>query len=240
MKCVIVEDELPAVKVLENHLSYFSELEITGVFHNAMEALTHLQNHQVDLLFLDIELPKMSGIQFLHSLNQRPAVILTTAYREFALEGYDLEITDYLLKPISFERFSKAIAKAYKQAHKPVVSPTAPQTRSEEPYTEPFIYVSCEREYVKILLKDLLYVESIKNHIKLVTKDSTYITLMGISQMEEKLPGHNFLRVHRSFIISLEHIARFTQANVTIGDTLIPIGRHYKQQFTTQAEKYLM
>lgn len=237
MKCMIVEDELPAVKILQNHISHFSDLEVTGIHHHAMSAFADLQKSQVDILFLDIQLPKMSGIQLLHAIVRKPAVILTTAYREFALDGYELEITDYLLKPISFERFTKAIAKVYQAAYKPF---TSPHQHAEEPaLSEPFIYIKCEREFVKILLKDLLYVESIKNHVKLVTTQASYITLLSISQLEEKLPA-GFLRIHRSFVVSLQHISRFTHASVNIQNKTIPVGRLYKMQFLNWVSKNML
>ncbi|UII20374.1 LytR/AlgR family response regulator transcription factor [Fulvivirga ligni] len=231
MKCMIVEDELPAVKILENHIGHFKDLQISSIHHSAMDALMALQKEQVDILFLDIQLPKISGIQLLHSLKQRPAVILTTAYREFAIEGYELEITDYLLKPISLDRFTRAISKVFKKNEYPLSPILNQELVGSSPFSEPFIYVKSEREYVKILLKDLLYVESIKNHIKLVSTTDTYITLMGISSMEDKLSKNTFMRVHRSFIVSLNHISSFSQTSLHVKNKEIPIGRFYKQQF---------
>ena len=239
MNCMIVEDELPAVKILETHISQFSDLSISGIHHNAMDAFVALQTAPVDILFLDIQLPRMSGVQLLNTLITQPAVIMTTAYREFALEGYELEITDYLLKPISFERFTKAIAKVYKAVHRPL--PLPPPSVTPEPlFSAPFIYVKCEREHVKILLDDLLYIESIKNHVRLVTTTATYITLMGLSQIEEKLPGAHFLRIHRSFVVSLRHIDKFTHAYVVIGKSTLPIGTHYKQQFMKWVDRQVI
>lgn len=228
MRCMIVEDELPAIKVLQSHISHFEDLEVESIYNNALHAMAALQTSNVDILFLDIQLPKMSGIQLLHSLAHKPAVIITTAYREFALDGYELEITDYLLKPISFERFTKAVAKVYKFTQKPLAPSN---TRVEDKFfSEPFIYIKTEREYVKILLKDLLYIESIKNHVRLVTTQTSYISLQGISTIEQKLPN-GFLRVHRSYIISAEHISRFSYANVSIQKKTIPIGKYYKMRF---------
>jgi DNA-binding LytR/AlgR family response regulator len=237
MKCMIVEDELPAVKIIQSHISHFNDLEVEGVYHNAMDALVALRTTAIDILFLDIQLPKISGIQLLNSLSSKPAVVMTTAHREFALDGYELEITDYLLKPISFERFTRAIAKVYKSAHKPLVIPS--RTVDEPLLSEPFIYIKAEREYVKILLADLLYIESIKNHVKLVTTQSSHITLQGISEIEQKLP-QGFLRIHRSFIISVQHISRFTHANVTIQSKTIPVGKYYKMSFLNWVSKNMV
>ncbi|UOB18942.1 LytR/AlgR family response regulator transcription factor [Abyssalbus ytuae] len=231
MNCMIVEDELPAVKVLENYISHFSDLKIESVHNNAIDAISELQKTHYDILFLDIQLPKMSGIQLLNSLKNYPAVILTTAHREFALEGYELEITDYLLKPITFERFTKGITKVYKNMQKQFIAPEIPVQKERSFFSAPFIYVKSEREYIKILLKDLLYIESIKNHVKLVTRTESIISLMSLSHIEEKLPEKYFLRVHRSYIVSAHHIERFTQNSITIHKKSIPIGRHYKQLF---------
>ncbi|RNL82912.1 DNA-binding response regulator [Sinomicrobium pectinilyticum] len=240
MKCMIVEDEQPAVKVLESYIGHFSDLEITGVHHNAMDAFTSLQKSPVDILFLDIQLPKISGIQFLHSLHDHPAVILTTAHREFALDGYELEITDYLLKPISFGRFTKAIAKVYKQHQKPLNIPRETPADNRVLFSEPFIYIKSDREFIKIYLKNILYIESIKNHVKLATLCGNYFTLMSLSQAEEKLPGGHFMRIHRSFIVSLEHISKFTPAGIQIGNKYIPVGRHYKKGFLHWVEKNIV
>jgi len=237
MKCMIVEDETPAVKVLESHISHFSDLQLCAVHNNAMDAFADLQKKNIDILFLDIQLPKMSGIQFVQTLKQRPAVIMTTAHREFALDGYELEITDYLLKPIAFDRFAKAIAKVYQQNHKPVPVQQEHHAGEDSLLSSPFIYIKSEREYVKVLLHELLYIESLINHIKIVTLKDTFITLMSISQMEEKLPRRAFLRVHRSFIVSLDKISKFNHTHVTISNKNIPVGRHYKQQFMTWIEQ---
>lgn len=228
MTCMTVEDEVPAVKVLQSHISHFEDLRIESVYNNAMQALAALQTSHVDILFLDIQLPKMSGIQLLHALPNKPAVIMTTAHREFALDGYELEITDYLLKPISFERFTKAVARVYKLARQPLVLPSG--SVEKQLLSEPFIYIKTEREYVKLLLKDIQYIESIKNHIKLVTTTDAVFSLQGISEIEQKLPN-SFIRVHRSYIISALHLTRFSLSNVVVGNKTLPIGKYYKMQF---------
>ena len=231
MKCMIVEDEPKAVKVLESHISAFAHLQISSTHQNAMDAFVELQRNVPDILFLDIQLPKMSGLQLLHSLTVKPAIILTTAYREFALEGYELEISDYLLKPISLERFTRAIAKVYKNKKQNLPEPQLAAPPAPALLSEPFIYVKSEREYVRVLLKNIRYIESLKNHVKLVTTEGTHITLMSLSQLEEKLPPQHFLRIHRSYIVSLSHLDRFTQANVSIASATLPIGQLYKQKF---------
>ena len=241
MKCIIVEDELPAVKVIQNHISQFSDLELIGTYHNAMDAFIELQkNHSIDIVFLDIQLPQMSGIQLLHSLTRFPSIILTTAYREFALDGYDLEITDYLLKPISLERFTKAIAKIYKQQLRQLTIPDYPIENKPSIFSDPFIYVRADRENIKIKLKDIHYIESIKNHIKIFKEAEHVVTLASLSQIEERLPKQYFQRIHRSYIIGLDHITKFTQTNVTILGKSIPIGGFYKQQFNKSIQEFLL
>lgn len=241
MKCIIVEDELPAIRVIENHISHFSDLELVGTYNNAMDAFVVLQkNHSIDIVFLDIELPKMSGIQLLHSLTRFPNIVLTTAYREFAIDGYDLEITDYLLKPISLERFTKSIAKIYKQQLKQLNIPKQNLDNKKPIFSDPFIYVKADRENIKIKLKDIQYIESIKNHVKIFTQAESIITLVSLSQIEERLPAQYFQRIHRSYIVGLEHINRFTQTHVTILNKSIPIGGFYKQQFNNSIQKFLL
>ncbi len=241
MKCIIVEDELPAIKVIQNHISHFSDLELVGTYTNAMDAFMELQkNHTIDVIFLDIQLPQISGIQFLKMLDTYPSVILTTAYREFALDGYDLEITDYLLKPISLNRFAKAIAKVYKQQWKEPKIPDFPTEEMPSLFSDPFIYVKADRENIKIKLKDIQYIESIKNHIKIKTENGQIVTLVGLSKIEERLPGTYFQRIHRSYIVNLEHITSFTQSSITIGTKCIPIGNFYKQKFNDSIKEFLL
>ena len=241
MKCIIVEDELPAVKVIQNHLAHFSDLELVGTYHKAMDAFVEIQkNDGIDLIFLDIQLPQMSGIQLLETLGKFPSVILTTAYREFAMDGYDLEITDYLLKPISLERFAKAIAKVYKQHSKPHTISDFLATHTPSIFSDPFIYVKVDRENIKIKLKDIYYIESKKNHIKISTSTGAIITMASLSQIEERLPKQYFQRIHRSYIVGLEHIVGFTQSYVTIMNKAIPIGSFYKQSFSNSIQEYLL
>lgn len=239
MRCMIVEDEEPAIKVLENHIGHFNDLEISSVHTNAMDALSALRQTKVDILFLDIQLPKISGIDFLKSLTHRPAVILTTAHKEYALEGYDLEVVDYLLKPISFERFARALSKVYQRFQKNLEIPQA-ELEKISAFSAPFLYIKCDREYIKVLLEELLYVESVKNHIKIVTDQGTLLTLMSMSQIEEKLPAQHFVRVHRSFMVSIHKVSKFNHAYVSVGKKSIPIGRHYKQAFFDRIDEKRM
>lgn len=236
MNCIIIDDEPLAIKVIQNHIEQISGLKVLATFEDAMDGFTFMQKQQVDLLFLDIQMPQITGLALLKSLRQRPHVIICTAYREYALEGYELDVVDYLVKPIPFARFLQAISKVYRLQNKniPILpSPTELVTLN----TKPFVYVKAEKCMVRVLLEDILYVESIKNHVRIISKKDNIITLQKISQMEEKLPARHFLRVHRSFIVALNKIEKFSTTNLTIEDTCIPIGRFYKNEVVSRLEE---
>ncbi|KAA3639565.1 MAG: DNA-binding response regulator [Bacteroidetes bacterium] len=238
MKCLIVDDEEMAVKVIEKHLSHIEGLEVAGICFNAMDAFSFLQREKVDLLFLDIQMPKMSGLSLLKSLPHKPHVILTTAHREFALEGFELDVVDYLLKPISLDRLLKSVSKVFRLENS--IPPGLPNHVSE-PKTEPaFFYIKSDRQFIKILLEDVLYIESLRNHVKIFTTKEHHVTLLGISQMEEKLPPQHFLRIHRSFIVSLSKIARFSQSNLMVGSQTLPIGNSYREEVLNRLEADLI
>lgn len=238
MNCLIVDDEELAVKVIENHIKQIDGLEVLGVCSNAMEAFSVLQKEKVDLLFLDIQMPKISGLSLLKSLTKRPHVILTTAHREFALEGFDLDVTDYLLKPISLDRFLKSVGKVFRAKNSTTsFSPESTSPIIEEPL---FFYIKSDRHFIKILVNEVLYIESLRNHVKIVTTTGNFTTLQGISQMEEKLPPQHFLRIHRSYIISLSQVTRFSQTNLNIGDKTLPIGNSYRQEVLDKLGTHLI
>ena len=238
MKCLIVDDEELAIKVIENHISQIDGLEIVGTYFNAMDAFSVLQREKVDILFLDIQMPKISGLSLLKSLPQKPHVILTTAHREFALEGFELDVVDYLLKPISLDRFLKSLGKVYRlENHSPPLAPTFPPARQNEPT---FFYIKSDRQSIKILLEEVLYIESLRNHVKIVTTNGNYTTLLGISHMEKKLPPQHFLRIHRSFIISLSKVNRFTQTNLMVGEKTLPIGSNFREEILKRLEANLI
>lgn len=240
MKCYIVEDELPAVKVIESHVSHFPDLQIAAVFHTAMEVIPELQRNPVDLIFLDINLPQMSGIQLLKTLSQKPAIILTTAHRDFAIEAYQLEVTDYLLKPISLDRFAKAIGKVYKAQNHPTAFSNAVGLEINTQPDDSYAFVKSDREHVKVILRDIISIESIRNHAKITTTQGVIITLMTLSELESKLPKHLFKRIHRSYLIGINHVTRFSSTNVTLYDQIIPIGGYYKQAFMQAIKEHML
>jgi DNA-binding LytR/AlgR family response regulator len=221
IKCLIVDDEPLAQNIIERYLKNISNFELIAKCENALSALEWLKKQKVDLIFLDISMPFISGTDFIKTLQNPPEIILTTAHKEFALESYELNVLDYLLKPISFDRFLKAVNKlghSSSEMTKPVMD------LSEN---VPFIYVKSDKKNVKIFLKDILFIESLKDYIKIHTTDKTIITQVQISAIEQRLP-ESFLRIHRSFIISKEKITAYTQHDVEIGKHQIPIGRNYK------------
>jgi DNA-binding LytR/AlgR family response regulator len=228
MKCLIVDDEELAVKVIENHIQQIDGMEVAAVCYNAMDAFTILQQQDIDLVFLDIQMPKISGLSLLKSMPNKPPVILTTAHREFALEGFELDVVDYLLKPISLDRFLKSVGKIYRMRQS-----AAPLINSLQPTEEEnasFFYIKSDRQFIKILLAEVLYIESLRNHVKIVTITGNHTTLLGISQMEQKLPPQHFTRIHRSYLVALTKVDRFTQTNLTIGDKTLPIGQNHREE----------
>lgn len=225
LKCVIVDDEPLAIEVIESHLKKLDDIEIVATCANAIKAFDVLQKNNIDLLFLDIQMPRLTGIEFLKSINNPPNVILTTAYRDYALDGYDLDVVDYLLKPISFERFLKAMGKVYQRRDH---SSLNPEITPSEP--EPFIFLKSDKKKVKILLKDITYIESLKDYVRVKTFQREIISYQKISNLENLLPSERFIRIHRSFIISLDKVEAFSSSRVELPGKVIPIGRIYKNQ----------
>ena len=222
-----VDDEPLAIEILESYIERLDDFEIVDKCSNALKAFEILQKQQVDVIFLDIQMPKLTGIEFLKSLQNPPQVIFTTAYRDYAIESYELDVVDYLLKPISFERFLKAIGKLYKSPQvAPLTTPTQPSTNTEDAY----IYIKVDKKMVKVLLDDILYIESLKDYVRIRTKEKGLVTHQKISYLEEKLPEDNFIRIHRSYIVSLSKVESYSPNTIDVPGHELPIGRNYKQQ----------
>ena len=217
VKCIIVEDEPLARQILEGYISRVPFLELQGSFEDAIYAMDYLGDHPVDLMFIDIHLPEIKGITFLKTLADPPAVIITTAYHEYALEGYELNVVDYLLKPFEFERFLTAVNKVKKQS----------QSEEADP-TKDYLFVSIQLKKVKIYFSEILYIESQKEYIKIVTADNSYLTKMSTHEIEDLLPASLFQRIHRSFIIAIKKVRSFNSEMVEINGNNIPVGRGYK------------
>lgn len=225
LRCLLIDDEPPALKVLANYISNVNGLEIVGQCKNAIEALDILHEKTVDVIFLDIKMPKILGTEFLKSLSNPPKVIFVTAYRDYAVEGYELDAVDYLVKPVSFERFIKAISKVNRlMGRESLTASTDKQT------SEPFVYLKVDRDMKKVFLNEILYIESWKDYVKLfLSNGKTLLVKQSISSMETLLSEHKFLRVHRSYMVSLDKISGYNGISVQLETTEIPIGRLYKQ-----------
>lgn len=224
LKCLLVDDEPLALELLENHIKNIPRLKVVGKCDNAIQALNFLQQGSVELLFLDIEMPTLTGMAFLRSLTKPPKVIFTTAYKEFAIDAFDLNAVDYLLKPISLERLIKAVYKILSEPLKTV-------EESKIVDSEGFIYLRADRKMVKVRYSDILYIESLKDYVKVVfSGKKPILTKQSISSLEQVLPKHQFARIHRSFIISIPKINAFTTSEVEMQDSRIPVGRSYIQK----------
>lgn len=225
IKCLIVDDEPLAIDVIKEYVMQIPQLELVATCTKAMEAFQIINQQQVDLLFLDIEMPGINGINFVKSLNNPPAVILTTAFREYAMESYEIDVVDYLLKPISFDRFFKAITRYLKTPAENNIVNSVPEQSAK---TGGSIYVYSNKKNMKVFFDDILFVESIKDYITIHTNDKKIVSKNTITKYEELLPEH-FIRVHRSYIINSTKISAFTNQDIEIGAIEIPIGTSYKR-----------
>ena len=221
IQCIVIEDEPLAVKVLADYISQVPFLALQGTFKDAILATEYLQENDTNLIFLDIHLPKLKGLAFLKTLTHPPAIIITTAYHQYAVEGFNLNVTDYLLKPFDFERFLVAVTKV-KKAQKQTDEP------NKTAITKDFIFLTIQKKKVKILFSDIVYVESQREYIKIVTTKAEYLSKMSTHEIETLLPAHLFKRIHRSFIIAISKIESYTAELVEVSGVPIPIGRGYK------------
>ena len=221
INCIIVEDEPLAVKILTDYIVQVPFLELQKSFKDAILATEYLRDNKTDLIFLDIHLPKLKGMAFLKTLTNPPAVIITTAYHQYAVEGFDLNVTDYLLKPIEFERFLIAVNKVK-------ISQPEKLHNTENQLAKDYLFLNVQKKKVKILFSDILYIESQREYIKIVTTKAAYISKMSTNEIEELLPPHLFKRIHRSFIISVNRIDSYTAETVEINGQSIPVGRGYR------------
>jgi two-component system, LytTR family, response regulator len=221
IKCIIVEDEPLATKVLVDYVSQVPFLDLQGSFKDAILATEYLHNHSVDLIFLDIHLPRLKGMAFLKTLTHPPAVIITTAYHQYAVEGFDLSVTDYLLKPFEFERFLVAVNKVTVWQKEKAGFPEVEEKKN-------YLFLNVQKKKVKILFSDIVYIESQKEYIKIVTTKKDFVSKMGTHEIEDLLPPHLFKRIHRSFIVSVSKIDSYTAEEVEVNGVSIPVGRAYR------------
>lgn len=218
LRCIIIEDEPLATKVLTDYIAQVPFLKLQGAFKDAIVATGWLRDHDTDLMFLDIHLPKLKGMAFLKTLTHPPAVIITTAYHQYAVEGFDLNVTDYLLKPFEFERFLVAVNKVN----------AAKKHVTESPDEKDYLFVNVQKKKVKILFSEIAYIESQREYIKIVTTKKEWLSKMSTHEIENLLPAHLFKRIHRSFIVSLHKIESYTADTVEVNGICVPIGKGYR------------
>jgi len=226
LRCLLIDDEPPALKVLASYISNVDNLEIVAQCRNAIEALGVLHQKAVDVIFLDIKMPKLLGTDFLKNLSNPPKVIFVTAYRNYAVDGFELDAVDYLVKPVSFERFIKAISRL----NRIMGRESLPVSRSYEPHTDPFVYVKVDKDMKKVSLNEIMYIESWKDYVKIfLTNGKIHMVRQQMTAMEDLLSERMFLRVHRSYMVSLSKISGYNGFSVQLDTKEIPIGRLYKQ-----------
>ena len=221
LSCIIVEDEPLAAKVLTDYIAHVPFLELIGTFKDAILAADFLRTNTVDLMFLDIHLPKLKGMAFLKTLSNPPAVIITTAYHHYAVEGFDLNVTDYLLKPIEFERFLTAVSKL-----KP--GRTGTYSREDPETAKDHLFLNMQKKKVKIHFSEILYIESQREYVKIVTEKKEHVSKISTHEIEELLPANHFKRIHRSFIVAMNKIESYTADAVEVNGISIPVGREYR------------
>ena len=229
IKCLIVDDEPLARDVIRRYVEKVPILHLVGECGNAIDALMLLQNQAVDLIFLDIQMPQLTGTEFAKALRNAPKIIFTTAFKEYAIDGFELNAIDYLLKPIRFDRFLRAITKAYPQTSVDINIPQPEITNKKN--NSGFIYLKADRKMVKVMLDDILYIESARDYLKVFTQNHSILTRQTISSIEAMLSENEFIRIHRSFIVSIRKIDSFTHEIVEIGKKELPIGKFYLNSF---------
>jgi DNA-binding LytR/AlgR family response regulator len=232
IQCIIVDDEPMARDILENHLQKIEAVNVVDSCKNAIEAFNVINKNQIDLIFLDINMPEISGLSFANSINKNIKVIFTTAYREYAVEGFNLQAVDYLLKPISFDRLLQAVNK-YLGENISLVSPSTSEITQEK---NDFIFVRSERKMIKINFSEIDFIESLSDYIKIHMAQKIIVTRETISNIEAKLPKNDFLRIHRSYILSMAKINSFTNEYIEIGKRALPISRSYKKDVLSRLE----
>lgn len=231
ISCIAIDDELPALKQMENYISKIPYLNLVKTFDNGIDTLDFLKDNSVDLLFLDIQMDDLNGIQLLQVLNNKPKVILTTAYDQYALKAFDLEVSDYLLKPISFERFVKAVEKIYRELG---AEPKGVQQQEEK---RNYCFVKTEFKMVRIDFDDILYIEGLKEYLIIKTKTDKVLSLMTFKEVIDILPKGNFIRTHKSYIVAIDKIQSIERNRIKIGEKLIPVGNTFKDEFYERINK---
>ena len=224
IKCVLIDDEPLAIKVLQNYFTNFTDFEVTGTFVNALEALDFINNNSVDAVFLDINMPMMTGFELISLIENKTKVIITTAFREFAAESYDLEVLDYLVKPIPLPRFIKCINKITTEYN------LKNNIKVENHRAEPHLFIKVDKKMIKINIDEILFVEGMKEYIKVVTLDKTYITHKSLTALSDELPADRFMRIHKSYLIAINKVKSIEGNRIQIQSFTLPIGRNYSKE----------
>ncbi|SHI82027.1 two component transcriptional regulator, LytTR family [Tangfeifania diversioriginum] len=223
ISCIVIEDQMPARKILQRYIGDVNELDLKGSFSNALDAMEYLRNHQIDLIFLDIHLPKLSGIDFLTILNKKPFVIITTAFPDYALQGYELEVVDYLLKPFSFERFLKAVVKVER-----LTKNTSTSAESKIPES---ILIKEGYDFIKLKFDDITYIQADGDYSHIFCKNKKHHVSYSLKYWKDKLPVNQFIQIHRSYIVNLQLVEKTSSNYIEINQAKIPLGRVYKKKF---------
>ncbi len=234
INCIAIDDELPALKQMQDYISKIPYLNLIGSFNNGIDALNFLKDNSVDLLFLDIQMDDLNGIQLLQVLNNKPKVILTTAYDQYALKAFDLEVSDYLLKPISFERFVKAVEKIYRELN------INDRDNNEKPETKEhrnYFFVKTEFKMVRIDFDNIIYIEGLKEYLIIKCINDKVLSLMTFKEIIDILPEDNFVRTHKSYIVAINKIESIERNRIKIGEKLIPVGNTFKDEFYNRINK---
>lgn len=232
MKCVIIDDEPLAVELLEDFVRKVDSLELISTFNNAIDAVSFINQNSIDLIFLDIEMPHFSGIDFLNTIEKKPLVIFTTAYSDYAVEGFNLGAVDYLVKPIPFHRFLKSVVRAQQILHPATNIQAISESTTAPELEQDFMFVRAEYENVKMNFSDILFIEGLKDYVKIYTTDNKFtLTLISLIKLENLLSSKGFSRIHRSYIINIKHVKSIQKNKVLISDKRIPISESYKNSF---------
>jgi two-component system LytT family response regulator len=229
MNCIAIDDEPLALEIIVDYISKVPFLKLLKTFDNAIDSIEFIKNNKVDLMFLDIQMEELTGIQLLHALKKRPQVIITTAHDSYAIEGFELDAADYLLKPISFERFVKSVDKVYNKL-KPSTGESNGYIAIANP-SENFIFIKTENRLQKVAFSDILYIEGQGDYLKVVTVAAKIMTLQNFKKFESTLPADNFIRVHKSYLVAINKIESISKNRIKIGNTLIPVSDSYKNNF---------
>jgi len=237
IKCIVVDDEPLAIEKITEYIKRIPYLDLLASFDNAIDALEFMRDKKTDLVFLDIQMDKFTGIQLLEILRNPPKIIITSAYDQYALKGYELDVTDYLLKPISFERFLKAVNKVGTEIRSDQSSRPVIETEGNVKPPAEYIFIKADYHMHKVKLENILYIEGMKDYLRLHLPNERLMTLMSFMKMEKVLPPDRFMRVHKSFIISLDKIERIERNTVLVAGQKIPIGNKYKKEFFEYLEK---